>query len=273
MQESFSRLKQTSYLVYGGICYAIFLATFLYAIAFVGNFWPALGLHGESFRSMDFGGPQSSFGEALLIDLALLGVFAVQHSVMARRGFKRWWTRIVPTPVERSTFVLAASSCLALLFWQWRPIGTTVIWDVSQGLAAKLLIGLSLAGWTIVLSATFMLDHFELFGLRQVCSAFRNRPLREPEFATPALYKAVRHPIYMGFIVAFWATPVMTLGHVVFAAATTGYVLTAIQLEERDLLTRYGDAYREYRRKVRMLLPFPRQKPRFEAKPSPRHEV
>jgi len=276
MQESFRCLKRTSYLVYGGVCYAMFLATFLYAIAFVGNFWPALGLDGESFHSMDFGGrsrPSSSFGEALLIDLALLGVFAVQHSVMARRGFKRWWTRIVPTPVERSTFVLAASACLALLFWQWRPIGTTVLWDVSQGLAAKLLIGFSLAGWTIVLSATFMLDHFDLFGLRQVWSAFRNRPLREPEFATPALYKAVRHPIYMGFIVAFWATPVMALGHVVFAAATTGYVLIAIQLEERDLLARYGDAYREYRRRVGMLFPFPRQKLRFEAKPSPRQEV
>jgi methanethiol S-methyltransferase len=273
MQASVSLPKRASYLVYGAACYAFFLATFVYAIAFVGNFWPALGLEGELFRSMDFGGSPASFGEALLIDLALLGVFAVQHSVMARRGFKRWWTRIVPAAVERSTFVLAASACLALLFWQWRPIGTTVLWDVSQGLGAKLLIGLSLAGWMIVLSATFMLDHFDLFGLRQVWSAFRNRPLSEPAFATPALYKAVRHPIYLGFIVAFWATPLMTLGHLVFAAATTGYVLIAIQLEERDLLARYGDAYGEYRRRVRMLLPVPRQKLGPKPGPSARREV
>jgi len=273
MQPSLGRLRRTSYLLYGGVCYAIFLATFLYAIGFVGNFWPALGLAGEFFRSMDIGGPRASFGEALLVDLGLLGIFAVQHSVMARRGFKRWWTRIVPSPIERSTFVLAASSCLALLFWQWRPIGTTVLWDASQGPAAEVLIGLSLVGWLIVLGATFMLDHFDLFGLRQVWSAFRNRPLREPAFATPALYKAVRHPIYMGFIVAFWATPVMTVGHLVFAAATTGYILIAIQLEERDLVGRYGDAYRDYRERVRMLLPFPRQKSQLGANPSARREV
>jgi methanethiol S-methyltransferase len=258
MHEPAGTLRRTSYLMYGGACYAIFLATFLYAIGFVGNFWPALGLAPEAFRGMDIGGPSAPLAQALVIDVALLGAFALQHSVMARQGFKRWWTRVVPQPIERSTFVLAASLCLALLFWQWRPIGTAVLWDLSGGAAAKALIGLSLFGWLIVLLSTFMLDHFELFGLRQVWSAFRNRPLPEPEFATPAFYRAVRHPIYLGFIIAFWATPIMTLGHLVFAVATTGYVLIAIQLEERDLVRRYGDAYREYRRGVRMLLPFPR---------------
>jgi methanethiol S-methyltransferase len=273
MHETSGIARRASYLVYGVIGYAIFLATFLYAIAFVGNFWPALGLQGELFRGMDVGGPQASLAEALAIDLGLLGVFAVQHSVMARQGFKRRWTRIVPPTIERSTFVLAASLCLLLLFWQWRPIGTVVLWDASHDAAGKVLIGLSLVGWLVVLSATFMLDHFDLFGLRQVWSAFCNRTLPESRFATPALYKAVRHPIYLGFIIAFWATPVMTLGHLVFAAATTAYVLMAIQLEERDLVARYGDAYRVYRRKVRMLLPLPKSKVRLLPDPSPRREA
>jgi protein-S-isoprenylcysteine O-methyltransferase Ste14 len=273
MQPTVGTVRRTTYLVYGAICYAIFLATFLYAMAFVGNFWPGLGLEGELLRSMDVGGPDASLAKAFAIDLALLGLFAVQHSVMARSGFKRWWTRIVSPVIERSTYVLAASLCLVLLFWQWRPIGAIVLWDASQHAAGVALMALSLAGWLLVLCATFMLDHFALFGLHQVWSAFRNRALPEPTFATPAMYKAVRHPIYLGFIIAFWATPVMTLGHLVFAAATTGYVLIAIRFEERDLIRSYGDAYRAYRRRVRMLLPFPRQMVRVLAEPPERDEV
>jgi protein-S-isoprenylcysteine O-methyltransferase Ste14 len=252
--------KRTVVLVYGVLCYVAFLATFLYAIGFVGNLWPALGWRGNFFRGMDFGGPSASIGEGLLIDALLLGLFAVQHSGMARVGFKRWWTRLIPAPVERSTFVLAASLCLAVLFWQWRPLGTKVLWDVSEEGLSAVLVALSLTGWLIVLLTTFMLDHFDLFGLRQVWYAFRGQPYPGLKFATPGLYKAVRHPIYMGFIIAFWSTPIMTLGHLLFAAATTGYILVAIQLEERDLIRHHGDAYRRYRREVRMLTPFPRRR-------------
>lgn len=249
--------KRTGYLVYGLVSYAIFFATFVYAIGFVGNWWQSFGWSGPLFHGMDAGGPQSPLGKALLIDALLLGLFAVQHSVMARAGFKRAWTRIVPPAIERSTFVLAASLCLLLLFWQWRPIGTTVVWTATGPLEAA-LVGLSLVGFLIVLLATFMIDHFELFGLSQVWHAFRGRRAPAQEFRTPFFYRAVRHPIYLGFMIAFWATPIMTLGHLVFAAATTGYMLVAIQLEERDLVRSYGDQYRSYRRRVWMLLPLPR---------------
>jgi len=253
-----SLITRAAYLLYGLVCYLIFFATFLYAIGFVGNWWQAFGWTGELFRSMDVGGPRASLGQAMLIDALLLGLFAVQHSVMARAGFKRIWTRIVPQPVERSTYVLAASLCLALLFWQWRPIGTTVIWNASGGPLEAVLIGLSLVGFLIVTLATYLIDHFELFGLSQVWAAFRGLNARPLEFRTPLLYRAVRHPIYFGFIIAFWATPIMTLGHLVFAAATTAYMLIAIQFEERDLVHSYGDVYRAYRRRVRMLLPLPK---------------
>jgi protein-S-isoprenylcysteine O-methyltransferase Ste14 len=256
-----SLTTRTGYLLYGLICYAIFFATFLYAIGFVGNAWQSLGLTGGLFHSMDAGGRATPVGQALLIDALVLGLFAVQHSVMARAAFKRRWTRIVSPAIERSTFVIAASLCLLLLFWQWRPIGTTVLWHVSGGLAQASLVGLSLVGFLIVLLATFMIDHFELFGLSQVWTAFRGRSPRRQEFRTPFFYRAVRHPIYLGFIIAFWATPIMTLGHLVFAAATTGYMLVAIQLEERDLVRSYGDTYRSYRRRVWMLLPLPRLAP------------
>jgi methanethiol S-methyltransferase len=250
-------MKRTSLLLYGLVCYAVFFLTFLYAMGFVGNFWPYLGWSGPVFRSMNLGGPPAPLGEALLIDALLLGVFAVQHSVMARAGFKRWWTRFVPEPIERSTYVLAASLCLDLLFWQWRPLETTALWSVSGG-AAVLLMVVSLLGYGIVLLSTFLVDHFELFGLKQVWYAFRGISPPHTAFRTPLLYKAVRHPIYLGFIIAFWATPFMTLGHLVFAVATTVYILVAIQLEERDLVRLYGDAYREYRQRVAMLLPFAR---------------
>jgi methanethiol S-methyltransferase len=247
------------YLVYAVVCYALFLATICYAVGFVGNFWQAFGLDGPWFRSMDFGGPPEPVATAIVIDALLLGVFALQHSGMARAGFKRRWTRVVPAPIERSTYVLMASACLALLLWQWRPIGASVLWDFSGSPLGALMIAVSLAGWLTVLSATFMLDHFELFGLRQAWQALRGTSTAPSAFATPGLYRAVRHPIYLGFVLAFWATPIMTLGHLVFAAGTSVYILLGIQLEERDLVHRYGDVYRSYRRRVRMLLPFPRR--------------
>jgi protein-S-isoprenylcysteine O-methyltransferase Ste14 len=256
-----SLTRRTAYLLYGVVCYAIFFATFLYAIGFVGNWWQFFGWMGAPFHSMDVGGSNAPLGQALLVDALLLGLFAVQHSVMAREGFKRRWTRIVPPPIERSTYVVAASLCLAILFWLWRPIGTTVVWHVTAAPLPGILLGLSLVGFLIVLLATFMIDHFELFGLRQVWTAFRGRSPRSLAFRTPVFYKAVRHPIYLGFLIAFWATPIMTLGHLVFAAATTGYILIAIQLEERDLIRVHGDVYRDYRRRVWMLLPVPRALP------------
>jgi methanethiol S-methyltransferase len=254
-------IRRVGHLLFGAVSYLVFLGVFLYAIGFVANAWRVLGWQGPLFRSMDFGRGPTPLGLALLIDGLLLGLFAVQHSGMAREGWKRRWTRIVPPAIERSTFVLAASLCLAVLFWQWRPLATAVVWDLSGSWLAPLLLGLSLVGWLVVLLATFMIDHFELFGLRQVWSAFRERPLPAPAFATPALYRTVRHPIYLGFMIAFWATPTMTLGHLIFAAATSAYMLVAIQLEERDLIRRYGDSYRGYRRRVRMLLPLPRRSP------------
>ena len=244
---------RAAYLVYGGGSYGLFLATILYAIGFVGNFWGALGLTGPAFRSMDVGSSEP-VTHALVIDSALLLVFALQHSGMARPAFKRRLQRYVPEALERSTYVLLASLCLDLLFWQWRPLGTTGLWTLPEGPFALASVGVSLLGWLLVFSATFMIDHFELFGLRQTWSAFRSRACPEQPFATPGLYRAVRHPIYLGFIIAFWATPVMTVGHALFATLTTFYILSAIQWEEHDLVARFGDQYREYRRRVRMLI-------------------
>jgi protein-S-isoprenylcysteine O-methyltransferase Ste14 len=252
-------IKRSGFLAYGVVCYAAFLGTIGYAIGFVANLWTSLGWRGPFFHSLDFGGSVVPTARALLVDALLLGLFAVQHSVMARRAFKERWTRVIPAPLERSTFVLAASACLALLYWLWRPLGTTVLWDLSGPPFDFVFVALCLAGFAIVVLSTFMIDHFDLFGLRQVWYAFRNRPYPTLEFSAPALYKAVRHPIYLGFIIAFWATPIMTLGHLVFAVATTGYILVAIQLEERDLVHRYGETYRQYRRQVGMLLPLRRR--------------
>jgi methanethiol S-methyltransferase len=259
MENTTGLAKRTGYLAYGVVAYAIFLVAFLYAVGFVGNLWRPLGLEGPLFHSMDFGGTPAPLASALVIDALLLGLFAVQHSVMARQGFKQRWTKIVAPQIERSTFVLAASLCLLLLFWQWRPIATATVWAISTRPFAPLFVALCFAGFLIVLLATFMINHFDLFGLRQSWYAFRGQPYPGLRFSTPALYKAVRHPIYFGFIVAFWATPVMTIGHLVFAAATTGYILVAIQLEERDLVNRYGETYRQDRRDVWMLLPLPKR--------------
>ena len=243
-------MKRVGFFVYGVAAYALFFGTFLYAIGFVGNFVVP--------RSMDVGGAASPLWKALLIDALLLGLFAVQHSGMARRGFKERWTRIVPREIERSTFVLFASGALALLFAFWRPIGAPV-WVVADDLGRATLIAVSLFGWFIVLVGTFHIDHFDLFGLRQAWNALVGRQPAAHRFVTPGLYRVVRHPIYLGFIVAFWATPVMTVGHLVFAAATTGYITIAIQLEERDLVRDYGEDYQLYRRDVPMLAPVPKR--------------
>jgi protein-S-isoprenylcysteine O-methyltransferase Ste14 len=232
--------------LYGLVSYAFFLVTLLYAIGFVtGIVVP---------KTID-GGAVVPVLEALVVNLALLTLFAVQHSVMARPGFKRWWTKIIPAPAERPTYVLLATAALALLLWQWRPL-PEIVWRVTDPQVANGLLGLSLFGWLIVLLSTFMINHFELFGLHQVIMNLLGRKTPPAEFKTPGLYKLVRHPIYLGFIIAFWATPVMTYGHLLFAAVTTAYILVGIMLEERDLVEIFGDDYRRYRERVSMLIPW-----------------
>jgi methanethiol S-methyltransferase len=193
--------------------------------------------------------------QALIINLILMSIFAIQHSVMARQQFKRWWTQFVPASVERTTYVLFATLALALLLWQWRPM-PEVVWQVANPQAATAITAVSLIGWLIVLTSTFLINHFELFGLHQVANNLTGRPMPAPRFRMPLYYKFVRHPIYLGFIIAFWAAPTMTLGHLLFAAVTTAYIFVGIQLEERDMVDVFGDQYRSYKKRVSMLLPW-----------------
>lgn len=231
---------------YGIICYAVFFLSFLYAIGFVGDF-----IVPKSINS----GPESGLASSLIINLGLLGLFAVQHTIMARPAFKQWWTKFVPVQVERSTFVLVASLILSLLYWQWHPM-PGVIWSVENHFGKILLLALFWIGWLIVLLSTFIINHFDLFGLRQVWLHLQNQQYHHIEFQTKSLYRYIRHPIMTGFIIAFWSTPHMTAGHLLFAVTTTVYIIIGVQFEEHDLRGSLGKDYDEYRRRVPMLIPF-----------------
>jgi protein-S-isoprenylcysteine O-methyltransferase Ste14 len=228
---------------YGIVCYVMFLGTFVYAVGFMGNFLVP--------KSID-SGAAGAFWPSVLVNLGLLGLFGLQHSVMARPAFKRWWTRLVPESVERSTFVLFANLVLILLFWQWRPL-PSVVWSVEAGAARAVLWGLFACGWVLVVISTFLISHAHLFGLQQV--GLLNDDGGEPEFQAPGLYRYVRHPMMVGFFLAFWATPELTVGHLVFSVTACGYILVALQLEERDLVARFGERYQRYRQRVPMLVP------------------
>ena len=243
-------LKRIVFFVYGSVSYLIFFATFLYAVGFVGNFGVPTTLDGPAT------GP---FWTALAVDVALLGLFAVQHSVMARPWFKARWTRFVPKPVERSTYVLFSSLALVAMFWLWRPLGGTV-WTVEDPVGQLVLRGLFAFGWALVLVSTCLINHFDLFGLRQVWLALLDRPYTSLNFGTPGPYRLVRHPLYVGWFFAFWMTPTMALAHLLFAVMTTSYILVAIQFEERDLVREHGESYEAYRRAVPMLVPFARRR-------------
>ena len=235
-------MKKTLFLLYGVVAYVSFFATFFYAIGFVSRLYVP---------------PKSTLGFALLVNAALLSLFVLQHSIMARPAFKRWWTKFVPGPIERSTYVLLSSLCLLALFYFWQPLGG-VVWYVESEPWQLLLFALCILGFGIVLISTFFINHFDLFGLRQVWFHFRNKKYSQLPFRTPYIYKYVRHPVYLGFMIAFWATPLMTATHLFFAIITTLYMLTAIRFEENDLIKQFGTKYREYKRSAPMLLPFGR---------------
>jgi protein-S-isoprenylcysteine O-methyltransferase Ste14 len=230
---------------YGVLSYLVFLAVFLYGIGFIGGFLTPTSLDGA---------PTSTLGRALTVDLSLLAAFALQHSGMARPAFKSWWKRIVPEAAERSTYVLVSSLALAALYVFWEPIGG-IVWTVPEGSARNSVIGLYLFGWLLLLYTTFLIDHFDLFGLKQVSRRLANKAYRAPVFRTPSLYKLVRHPLYIGWLTIFWAAPTMTVAHLIFALATTAYILIAIRLEERDLVSAFGNVYVDYRTRTPMLIP------------------
>jgi len=243
-----NRILRFTAFLFGAVSYITFLVTNLYAIGFVeGLVVP---------KTIDTGVELPAL-EVIAINLALMSLFAVQHSVMARKQFKQWWTRFIPKSVERSTYVLLASLTLLLLFWQWRPL-PAVVWHVEEPEIATALTGLSVLGWVIVFTSTFLINHFELFGLHQVANNLVGRKMPVQIFRTPLFYNFVRHPIYLGFIIAFWVAPTMSIGHLLFAAVTTAYIFVGILLEERDLVDMFGDEYRRYRQQVSMLLPWRR---------------
>ncbi len=243
-------MKRTAVLLYGVAVYLLFLATFLYLIGFIGNFFVPL--------SIDVG-PTVPVAEAVVTDLLLVALFGFQHTIMARTRFKLWLTKLIPQPAERSTFVLSATLVLIAIVLLWKPI-PIVLWDTSGGTLGNVLVGVSLAGWSIVLWSTFLINHFDLFGLRQVVLCFRGQPYRPVEFDMPAIYRYVRHPMYFGMFIAFWVTPVMTVGHLLFAGAMTVYTLIGIRFEERALRREHGESYRRYQRQVSMIIPRPPRK-------------
>jgi protein-S-isoprenylcysteine O-methyltransferase Ste14 len=240
--------ERLSAFLYGLVAYLVFFVSFLYAIGFISGLVVP--------KTIDSGEAAPAAG-AVIVNILLMSIFALQHSVMARRQFKQWWTQCVPKSVERSTYVLFASLALILLFWYWRPI-PTVVWQIDNPQIAMTITGFSFVGWLIVLTSTFLINHFELFGLHQVANNLAGRPMPAPRFRTPLFYKVVRHPIYLGFIIAFWAAPTMTIGHLLFAGVTTAYILVGILLEERDLVDLFGDDYRRYKDRVSMLVPWRR---------------
>ena len=239
-------MKRMIFLLYGAAAYLFFLGTILYAIGFVGNLFVP--------KSID-GTPTTPLAQAILINALLLLLFALQHSIMARPAFKKWWTKIIPEPLERSTYVLLASLCLMLMMWQWQPVGG-IIWSVKSGAIKTILLIAYFIGWTVVFFSTFLINHFDLFGLRQVWLNFLDKPYTHLPFRTPLLYRWVRHPLYFGFLLAFWSAPVMTVSHLLFAVLTTGYIFTAIQLEEKDLIKTFDEKYNSYKEQVPMIIPF-----------------
>lgn len=245
LEQTASVAKRVSILLYGSISYVFCLVTFYYGFGWIGNLLVPVTIDSA---------PRVSIGQAILINALLLALFAIQHSVMARPGFKQWWTQIVPKPAERSTYVLFSSLALLFMFWQWQPMGG-VIWSVQDPIGSRLLMGMYVFGWLLVLVVTFLINHFDLFGLRQVWLFARGKQYQPLSFVTPGPYKWVRHPLYVGWLCAFWFTPTMTAAHLLFALATTAYILVAIRLEERDLTAIHGRSYSNYRRSVPMLIP------------------